>query len=95
MSEDGPLWYRGLAKEDEVTFAPELEKILELAGARAIVVGHTVSESGRIQPRFGGRVVQIDTGMLSSVYKNGRASALEIVGDRWKAVYEDGEETVK
>jgi hypothetical protein len=90
MSEDGPLWYRGLAREEEQTFAPEVDKILEAVGARAIVIGHTVTETGRILPRFDGRVVQIDTGMLSSVYKGGRPSALEIVGDQWTAIYEDG-----
>ena len=90
MSEDGPLWYRGLARDEEETFAPELAKILETVAARAIVIGHTVSDTGRIRPRFGGRVVQIDTGMLTSVYKGGRPSALEIVGDRWTAIYEDG-----
>lgn len=88
--EDGPLWYRGLAQEDETTFAPEVDKILEAVRARAIVIGHTVTQSGRITPRFGGRVVQIDTGMLTEVYKGGRPSALEIVGDRWTAIYEDG-----
>ena len=89
MSEDGPLWYRGLAREDETVFAPEVDKILESVRAEAIVIGHTVSESGRIRSRFNGRVVQIDTGMLTSVYKGGRPSALEIVGDEWIAIYED------
>ena len=37
--------------------------ILDQLGARAIVIGHTVA-LGRIATRFGGRVVQIDTGML-------------------------------
>jgi hypothetical protein len=90
MSEDGPLWYRGLAREEDAAFAPEVEKILATVNARAIVIGHTVSETGRIRPRFDGRVVQIDTGMLTSVYKGGRPSALEIAGDRWTAIYEDG-----
>jgi hypothetical protein len=90
MSEDGPLWYRRLARDDEEAFAPELDRILETVDARAIVIGHTVSENGRIRARFGGRVVQIDTGMLSSVYKGGRPSALEIIADRWTAIYEDG-----
>jgi hypothetical protein len=90
MSEDGPLWYRGLALEDEETFAPALDRILEAVEAHAIVIGHTVTETRRIRPRFDRRVVQIDTGMLSSVYPGGRASALEIVGDRWTAIYEDG-----
>jgi Calcineurin-like phosphoesterase len=92
--EDGPLWYRGLALSDEATHAPEVDKILEAVGARAIVIGHTVAETGRIMPRFGGRVVQIDTGMLTSVYKGGRPSALEIVGDKWTAIYEDGREPI-
>lgn len=94
-AEDGPLWYRGLAQEDEATFAPEVDKILEAAQARAIVIGHTVTATGRITPRFGGKVVQIDTGMLTSVYKNGRASALEIAGDTWTAIYEDGRQAVR
>jgi hypothetical protein len=94
MSEDGPLWYRGLARDDEETFAPELEKILGAVGARAIVIGHTVTESGRIRARFDRRVVQIDTGMLSAVYKGGRPSALEIIGDRWTAIYDDGRESL-
>jgi hypothetical protein len=89
-SEDGPLWYRGLALEDEAALAPQVDKILETVRARAIVIGHTVTESGRIRPRFSGRVVQIDTGMLTSVYKHGRPSALEIVGEKWTAIYEDG-----
>jgi Calcineurin-like phosphoesterase len=93
-AEDGPLWYRGLALGDEATLAPEVDKILEAVGARAIVIGHTVTETGRITPRFGGRVVQIDTGMLTSVYKGGRPSALEIVGDKWTAIYEDGREPI-
>jgi hypothetical protein len=92
---DGPLWYRGLAQEDEATFAPELDKILEAVRARAIVIGHTVTANGRITPRFGGRVVQIDTGMLTSVYTNGRPSALEIDGDKWTAIYEDGRQSLR
>jgi len=95
MSEDGPLWYRGLAREDDTAFAPELDAILEAVRAQAIVIGHTVSETGRIRSRFNGRVVQIDTGMLTSVYTMGRPSALEIVGERWTAVYEDGRELIR
>ena len=89
-AEDGPLWYRGLAREGDAAFESEVAKVLEAVQARAIVIGHTVAETGRITPRFGGRVVQIDTGMLTEVYKGGRPSALEIAGDRWTAIYEDG-----
>ncbi len=36
---------------------------------------------------FGGGVFLIDTGMLSSFYPGGRASALEIQGDEVTAIY--------
>ena len=49
--------------------------------------------NGRIATRFGGRVVQIDTGMLGGTfYPGGRASALEIRDGGFVAVYEDGRE---
>ena len=91
--EDGPLWYRGLALESEATLAGDLTSMLERLQARAIVVGHSVAPNGRIVTRFGGRVVQIDTGMLGGTfYPEGRASALEIHDGRFVAIYEDGRE---
>ena len=93
--EDGPLWYRGLAQENESTFAPEVDAILLKLKARAIVTGHTVTENGRATPRFGGRVVEIDTGMLGGTfYPAGRAAALEIRDGRFTAIYEDKQEVV-
>ena len=86
--EDGPLWYRGLAQEPE-TFAPEVDKILAAQQARAIAVAHTVSSTGRIGVRFGGKVLMLDTGMQAEYVKNGRASALEIKGDVFTAIYVD------
>ena len=91
VREDGPLWYRGLAREPE-TFAPELETILTAQQARAIVVGHTVTPNGRIQSRFEGRVFTIDTGLNADYVKNGRGSALEIQGGVFTAIYADGRE---
>jgi hypothetical protein len=91
--EDGPLWYRGLAIESETGLANEVARTLARLEARAIVIGHTVSPNGRIATRFGGRVVQIDTGMLGGAfYPGGRASALEIQDGRFVAIYEDGRE---
>jgi hypothetical protein len=91
-AEDGPLWYRGLATEPEEAFTPTLETILQRLQARAIVVGHTPTE-GRIQTRFGGRVVQIDTGMLNGTFfPNGVPSALEVKGATMEAVYLDRRE---
>jgi Calcineurin-like phosphoesterase len=92
-SETGPLWYRGLAEEPEPAFAPALTNILELLGARAIVVGHTVTPDFRIRRRFDGRVIQIDTGMLGGTfYPGGMPSALEIRGDTETAIYQSGRE---
>lgn len=92
-SETGPLWYRGLAEEPEPAFAPEVTGILKTLGARAIVIGHTVTAGFRITARFDGRVIQIDTGMLGGdFYKGGVASALEIRGDVLTAIYEKGRE---
>lgn len=91
--EDGPLWYRGLAREPE-TFALQIEDILAKQKARAIVIGHTVVPDGRIVTRLGGKVVQIDTGMQSAYAPKGRASALEIRGPTFTAIYEDGRQVL-
>jgi hypothetical protein len=92
-SETGPLWYRGLAEEPEPAFAPALTNILELLGAGAIVIGHTVTADFRITRRFDGRVIQIDTGMLGGAfYPGGKPSALEIRGDTLTAIYQSGRE---
>ncbi|HZI78888.1 MAG TPA: metallophosphoesterase [Vicinamibacterales bacterium] len=90
--EVGPLWYRGLAQEPESEFAPTLDSILKRMGARAIVVGHTPAV-GRIMSRFGGRVVQIDSGMLGGTfYPGGAPSALVIEGGTMTALYLDRRE---
>jgi hypothetical protein len=94
-SENGPLWYRGLAEEKEADFLPTFETILKSLGARAIVIGHTPVLQGRIATRFGGRVMLIDTGMLGGeFYPNGVASALEWQGEVVTAIYEDRRERV-
>jgi len=93
--EDGPLWYRGLALESESAFASELESILRELNARAIVTGHTVTVDGRVTTRFGGRVIQLDTGMLGGTfYPAGRAAALEIRDGTFTAIYEDKREVL-
>jgi hypothetical protein len=87
---DGPLWFRGYDQWSEEEGAPQASKVLEAYKAKHVVVGHTVQKSGRIRPRFGNKVFLIDTGMLSSYYPGGRASALEICGDaKIVAVYLD------
>jgi hypothetical protein len=86
-SEDGPLWFRGMAREDETTWLPSLERVLAGIGARAVVVGHTVTKDGHIQSRFGGRVITIDVGM-NPIY-GANLGALEIAADgTMSALYE-------
>lgn len=87
--EDGPLWYRGLALQPEETFATEVDRILAVQHARALVVSHTVTPNQRITPRFGGRVIQMDTGMQPAHVPTGRASALEIQHGVFTAIYTD------
>jgi hypothetical protein len=87
---DGPLWFRGYDQWSEEEGAPQASKLLEEYKAQHLVVGHTVQRGGRIRPRFGNKVFLIDTGMLSSYYPGGRASALAICGDgKFVAVYLD------
>ena len=88
----GPLWYRGLASEDQDAAAEraamhsaalppdqELTAVLNAYGARHLVIGHTPSLSGIvISPD--GRLARIDTGI--SRYYGGPVSWLEIAGDR-------------
>jgi calcineurin-like phosphoesterase family protein len=92
--EDGPLWYRGLAQEPD-SFEPNVEAILTAQHARAIVVAHTVVPGGRIKPRFANRVFMIDTGMQPAYVTDGRASALEIRGGAFTAIYTDSRQVLK
>lgn len=93
-SETGPLWYRGLANEPEEKIGPQLDTMLMQMRARAFVIGHTtVVQPSRILPRFGGRVIQIDSGMVAGeFYPGGIPSALELQGDKITAIYLDKRE---
>jgi len=86
---EGALWYRGLATEREDPAGGPFAALLAKYGAKRFVTGHTPQQSRSITVRYGGRAILIDTGMLTSYYR-GRASALEITGDKLTAFYEDG-----
>jgi len=62
---EGPLWFRGLAREDPALLS-HLEAVLKKHGARRMVIGHTPT-AGLVLPLYGGRVVMIDVG-LSRAY---------------------------
>jgi hypothetical protein len=90
LNPNGPLWFRGYATWPSPGNAPEVTKLLSKYRAKRFVTGHTIPATMRITPRFDRRIFLIDTGMLSTHYKGGRASALEIDGDRVTAIYQDG-----
>jgi hypothetical protein len=88
------MWFRGYARWAE-SEEPKVAEMLQRLGVSRIVCGHTPVVPGGITPRFGGRVILIDTGMLSDVYKGGQPSALEINGTELAAIYTDRREVVK
>ena len=82
VSEDGPLWYRGLAEGDEQALAAHVDAILANFGVKRIVVGHTVMPG--VTPRFGGKVIVIDVGL--SKYYGGTPAALIFEGGKFYAL---------
>jgi hypothetical protein len=90
---DGPLWFRGYAQWPELEYSTQVFGFLDAMKLRRIVVAHTVTPTRQITPRFDGRVVLIDTGMLTRAYK-GTPAALELTGGALKAIYPSGEATL-
>jgi hypothetical protein len=93
VAADGPLWYRGFATVPDTAQA-DLDALLRRLDARRFVTGHTPQLPGRITARLGGRLVLIDTGMLTEYFSNGQPSALEISGGRLTAIYPTGREEI-
>ena len=60
-----------------------------------MVVGHTVTTTSRVTPRFGAKVVMIDTGMQPAYVPQGRASALEFKNGTITAIYVDSRDVVR
>ncbi len=81
--QEGPLWYRGLAKGDEKQLMNVVDTTLENDGAKREVIAHTYADAA-ITPRFNGKVIMIDIG-LPRVYDNiSKIGCLEIVdGQPW------------
>lgn len=59
---DGPLWYRGLAQDDEVLLMDHVDQVLAHHKLKRIVVGHSRTK-GAVRPRFGAKVLMIDVGL--------------------------------
>lgn len=86
--QNSPLWYRGLAQEDEEVFAEEVQIILNNLGAKHMVIAHTPQRgssrvvSEEFVKRYDESIWIIDTG-ISELY-GGFLSALIIEeGDIW------------
>ncbi len=83
-SEDGPLWYRGLALEPEPALQAHVDRALTHFQAQHFVVGHSV-RAPVIVSRFNGRVILIDVG-LSAAY-GGPAAGLLVEGSQLSVMH--------
>jgi Calcineurin-like phosphoesterase len=87
INDNGPLWFRGYAQWTDAEGAPQIQRLTETFSVARFVVGHTPQAGGEIGERFNGKVYLIDTGMLSSYYRGGRASALIIQDGKVTTIY--------
>ena len=89
----GPTWYRGSAMCNRFVESRQLDAVLQKVDASRLVIGHTTTSTRQVQQRFGGRVFEIDTGMLSHVY-GGSGNALVFEGGKASVVTESGRRRV-
>jgi len=94
LAPNGPLWFRGLAQWTSPDNDAVVASLAQRFGVKRFVIGHTPQLPGKIAPHFGGMVFPIDTGMLSTFFKGGRASALELQGSRITAIYTNEREVL-
>ncbi len=62
-SEQGPLWYRGMAQNDEAAESANVAAVLSRQGVHRIVLGHTKRYSV-VNSRFDGAVILTDIAVL-------------------------------
>ena len=86
LNPEGPNWYRGAALCNEIAEHDVLAPLLEQFKVARVVVGHTPTRNLRAVTRFDGRLVKLDTGMNTAVYK-GRGAALTIEGPTLRVRY--------
>ncbi len=82
--QEGPLWYRGLAQNEEAAETANLEAVLARHGVRRIVIGHT-KLAPLVMPRFGGRVIVADIAVPSG-HQDPHAFVV-IEGDQLAAIH--------
>jgi hypothetical protein len=76
----GPIWYRGNVGCSILTEGEVLDASLAAIGASRVVIGHTPTVGRHVLERFGGKVIEVDTGMLTAAY-GGSGFALIIEAD--------------
>lgn len=82
--EDGPLWYRGLSKDEDAAPPEHVERLLAAYGVSRVVVAHTPT-AGAVLPRYHGKVIAIDVGL--STYYGGHPVCLVQEGKLTYAVH--------
>jgi Calcineurin-like phosphoesterase len=92
ISTAGPLWYRNNIMCPRIVEEHRLDAALVAIGADRVVVGHTPTPFRKVQQRFDGRLIQIDTGILNFYYK-GTGSALVLQGDNISVMNQSGVES--
>jgi hypothetical protein len=75
LAGDGPVWSRHYSDQPDEEDCRLLETALEGLGAKRMVVGHTIQETG-ISSACGGRVWRVDVGM--SAYYGGEPAVLDL-----------------
>jgi hypothetical protein len=80
---DGPLWYRGSSLDNERLERERVRKVFEHLSAHTIMVGHTVTRTGRVSSRFNGHLIRGDVGMgygrkgYAVVFQDGNRSVFD------------------
>ena len=86
---DSPLLYRGNVGCSTLIESDRLDAALGYVGAERLVAGHSPTVGRKVMTSFGGRLIEIDTGMLHATYE-GRGYALKIDGESRLVVGERG-----
>lgn len=94
FSYQSPHWYRGHTYCSALIEGDRIEASLQKISAARVVVGHTPTPNREVVQRLGGRVIEVDTGMLSSYYK-GSGHALIVKDGYLSVINQDGSVTTE
>jgi hypothetical protein len=83
---DGPLWYRGSIYCKPLLETDTLAAAIERLNVARVVVGHTPTGDRRVHSIYDGRLVMLDTGMLTEYFR-GRPAALVLENGRLDVQY--------